>query len=290
MNGPHRANLVCDRGEPQSTASALLHVIRQLPIDWIMVRGALPDSVLARVIPETRLHEDHASVIRVEMADGWEATYRRKIGTNHRNRDRRKLRRLQELGKVEFDVARSGEHLDRCLTDAFSIYGRRWRDRPGEAGGFYDSSGWREVAQRLGAAYHVQLVVLRVDGQPIAFSYSFLLGETMWSHRMAFDPEWSNYSPGWLTILHALQLASDAGARYVDFGIGEEEYKVRLADTKIPLLWGALVTAGLRGAIGSRADEAMRALQLRAKSSPRLVELRNRAVRVKKRIRGGATA
>lgn len=266
LNGAHRADLLCDPSEPPETVEAVLQVVGELPVDWLPVYGVAPGSALARALPERSLHPQQEHVRRLEMPDGWDAAYRQQTPAKSRNADRLKLRRLHELGDVRFDLAGSGEPLRRGLDEAFEIY-RRWCGSAGESGGFgSDPRAWHAVADRLGSEGQVQLVTLRIDGVAVAFTYLFLFNETMWLHQLAFDPAFDHYSPGWLTVLQAIGVASQAGASCVDFGLGQERDTARLATSETRLLWGTAVSTGVRGAVGARVDGARFWIRQRAKA------------------------
>lgn len=291
LGAPHRSILVCDPGEAETTARRLLDALRNTSIDWLPVRGLPPRSVLAAALPTRALHVQPARLFWLDMPAGWDAAYKEKTSSKGRSEDRRKLRRLGELGEVSFQVATDGPDLQRALGDAFQIYRRRWRDRPGESGGFTtQESSWREAAQRMGARGYVQLVTLRIDDVAIAFAYSFVFGGTMWGHRLAFDPELEHYSPGWLTVLHAIGAASDAGIRRVDFGIGEAAYKQRLATGSTHLLWGTAMHRGPAGMAAARASEFQYAARQRLKQSRRVANARAGLFRVRRALAPGSTA
>ena len=280
LNGAHRGDLLCDPAEPPATGEAVLRVVGELPVDWMPVYGVAPGSALALALPERSLRPQQEHVLRLQMPDGWDAAYRRQTSAKSRSTDRRKLRRLHELGEVRFDLAGSGERLQRGLDEAFEIYRRRWGGRAGESGGFgSDPRAWHAVAERLGSEGLVQLVTLRIDGVAVAFTYSFLFNGTMWLHRLAFDPALDQYSPGWLTVLQAIGLASQAGAARVDFGLGQEPYKARLATHGTRVLWGTAVSTGVRGAVCARVDGARFWARQRAKQSDLALRARDRAFR-----------
>jgi CelD/BcsL family acetyltransferase involved in cellulose biosynthesis len=283
LGAPHRSDLLCDPDEDEATALQVLDGLRQTSIDWLPVKGVPPRSNLAAALPARALHVQPTRLFWLEMPDGWDAVYEEKTSSKGRSEDRRKLRRLGELGEVSFQVATDGPELQRALGDAFEIYRRRWRDRPGEAGGFStDETSWRQAAQRMGARGYVQLVTLRIDDVAVAFAYSFLFGGTLWGHRLAFDPQLEHHSPGWLTVLHAIGAASAAGARRVDFGIGDAAYKERLATGSTHLLWGTVMHRGLGGTVAARASEVRYATRQRLKRSRVVANARAGLFRVRR--------
>ena len=128
------------------------------------------------------------------------------------------------------------------------------------------------------------MVILRVDGAPLAFTYNFAFNGTLWGHRLAHAPGYDRFSPGRLTILQTLAVASEAGLTRVDFGLGGDAYKTQLATGSDPLLWGTAIARGPRGALAARLDEARFATRQRAKQSDAVVRARQRAFGLSKRL------
>lgn len=285
LAGAHRSDLLCDPGEPRETSRALLDAARELPLDWLPVRGVIAETVLARALPEGALHPQREQIFHLDMPDGWEPAYHQLANAKRRADDRRRLRGLRREAEVVFEVATEPEHVQRALTDAFEIYRKRWQGQAGESGGFgAGEESWRAVAGRLAADGNVRMVMLRVDGAPLAFTYNFAFNGTLWGHRLAHAPGYDRFSPGRLTILQTLAAASEAGLKRVDFGLGGDAYKTQLATGSDALLWGTAVARGPRGALTARLDEARFATRQRAKQSDAVVRARQRAFGLRKHL------
>jgi CelD/BcsL family acetyltransferase involved in cellulose biosynthesis len=120
-----------------------------------------------------------------------------------------------------------------------------------------------------------RIVVLRLDGRAIAFHAYFVLAETMYVHRLAFDPELARFSPGLVNTLDALEAAGAEGVRRVEFLGGAERYKLELADRFEPL-YEAVGLARGRGRAVARARVAAIRLRVWAKRSRLLSRLYHR--------------
>jgi CelD/BcsL family acetyltransferase involved in cellulose biosynthesis len=92
-----------------------------------------------------------------------------------------------------------------------------------------------------------RIVTLRLDGQTIAFHYSFLLDDRLFVHRLGFDPAFAHLGPGRHVMLEALRLAADDGAALVEYLGGDESYKLEFSDRLEPLGEGIGMTRTLRG-------------------------------------------
>ena len=259
-----------------SIARALLDRLSQLRFHYLDVFGSPSGGVLTRIAADkklTVLRRVDAPVMR--MADGWQSAYESHIGPKKRNLHRRRLRQLAELGAVSWTTARTPDEISEELEHAFEMHARRWQGRPdgstfGLAGG-HDFH--REAARALAAQGAVRILVLRIDGRPIAFHYWFVLGTTMYVHRLAFDPELARYSPGQVTLLKAIADASSEGARRVEFLGGNERYKLELADGFEPLHQIIGLPSGLLGRFAIRTLVFMINARMRLKRNKRLHRL-----------------
>lgn len=253
------ADLLIAKGEDAEVAGAVLQGVRALPFHYLDAFGMPEGGVLPGLAASTRLNllrRVDAPVLL--MPDGWAAAYASRISSKKRNLHRRRLRQLSELGAISWTIARTPEEVASELEHAFEIHARRWEGRP-DGSTFGTATGrvfHREGARALAAGDMVRIVTLRVDGRPIAFHYYFLLDQTMYVHRLAFDPAVARYSPGQVTLIHALEDASEGGVTRVEFLGGDERYKVELADHFEPLYQaiglprGPVAALAVRGMVG----------------------------------------
>jgi CelD/BcsL family acetyltransferase involved in cellulose biosynthesis len=105
----------------------------------------------------------------------------------------------------------------------------------------------RAVLRGLAEIDATRIVSLLLDGRTIAFSWYFLLGDCVYLHRLAFDPEFARCSPGMINALDSLEAVADDGATRVEFLGGAERYKTELADRFEPLHLGLGLPGSARG-------------------------------------------
>jgi CelD/BcsL family acetyltransferase involved in cellulose biosynthesis len=276
-----------------SIGRALLDRLSQLQFDYLDVFGPPLDGVLPRLAPDagmTVVQRVDAPVLR--MPDGWEAAYA-SLGNKKRNLHRRRSRQLAELGAVSWTMARTPEEMSSALDHAFEIHARRWQGRPdGSTFGLTDGQHFhREAGRALAERDAVRILTLCIDGRPIAFHYWFVLRTTMYVHRLAFDPEFAHFSPGVVTLLHAIAIASSEGVRRVEFLGGNERYKVELADVLEPLHQVIGLPSGPVARCAIRAELFIIAARLQLKQNPHLHRLYLAgvapALRMLERLTGG---
>jgi CelD/BcsL family acetyltransferase involved in cellulose biosynthesis len=213
----------------------------------------------------------------LDLTGGWDAVYRAKTNSKKRNLHKRRRRQLAELGELEVVTARALDELEPALEDAFELHAKRWEGRP-DGSGFATDTGrrfHRAALKRLAAGDHARIVTLRLDGRAIAFHYYFALADSMYVHRLAFDPdpELARFSPGLVNTLDAIAAASEEGLERVEFLGGDERYKLELADGFAPLCHAFGVASGPRGKAYAAAHTGTIRLRMRLKRSPRLRQL-----------------
>jgi CelD/BcsL family acetyltransferase involved in cellulose biosynthesis len=273
LAGPYAGlDVLLAEGEPVETAARVLDVARR-HAGVLEVFGLGDGSVFARAwrgrLPLLRL----AGAPMLSLREGWDAAYVRRTSAKSRNQLRRRLRRLEELGAVEFTTARMGTELDEALEQSFRLHELRWRTRRDADLSGYASEGGRvfhrRAAQRLARDDVPRITLLRVDGRAIAFHYWLSHRGVMTVHRLAFDPAYGDCSPGLLATHEAIAQASAEGCTEVAFLRGEDRYKLELADRVEPVYWTA---AGRPIALLRRAELASRQRLKRARVLHRLYD------------------
>lgn len=226
--------------------------------------GALDPSRL------TLIERSEAPVL--DLTEGWDSVYQSKLSSKQRSHHRRRRRQLAELGRVDVDVARTADELERALEDAFELHELRWNGRP-DGSGFATPVGrsfHRATARALAALDVPRVVTLKIGGRAVAFHYYLALEGRMYVHRIAFDPEFGRFSPGVINTLDAIETAAAEGATRVEFLGGAERYKVELADHLEPLYLGLGLARTLKGRAAVAARVGGIRLRKQLKRSPTL--------------------
>lgn len=230
----HGDVLAADR----DAADAVVRALPEVPADFVMATGILPDSHLAAA-PRFRFTERERAPF-VDMPDGWAAAYAERTSSRRRREHARLGRRLAESGAVEFEVLTDGDEIVAALHEAFELHAARF-----ETG--VDRSDFREPADRASHIVRARLLAedgaarfatLRVDGRLAAFGYYLVVGDVAWMYRCAFDPAMAATQPGIQLLLYCFQQASAEGVKRVEFLGGEHAYKLVFATGSEPLLQG----------------------------------------------------
>jgi CelD/BcsL family acetyltransferase involved in cellulose biosynthesis len=270
MGGQHPslADLLLAPGEAAETGARLVeHASSEH--DFAELFGLAEDSRLVHVAPGALHLFPRVDAPVLDLTDGWEAVYERKVSAKGRRDIRRRRRQLQERGTIEFRVARSPEEVESALGEAFRLHALRWQGED-EISGFATPSGVRFHNAALGALAKqdvVRLATTSVGGQTIAFLLAFVLSGRLYLYRMAFDHAYAHYGPGFMTVLDTIASAAGEGVARVEFLGAADFFKLRLADRLEPLhlAVGLAITPRGRAAVTARAT--LLRLRERIKSS-----------------------
>jgi CelD/BcsL family acetyltransferase involved in cellulose biosynthesis len=234
----------------EDVQALLLDAARQSGHDFADLFGFPLDGRLSRAREQARIEVlERVEAPILDLSPGFDSVYAAHTTSKRRNSDRRRAHQLAAAGKIDVTIARSGADLLTSLERACDINRRRWQGRP-DGSDFSTPRGERfqqEAAAALAELGVPRIVTLALDGQTIAFHYSFLLGDRLFVHRLGFDPAFARFGPGWHVMLEALRLAAEDGATLVEYLGGDESYKLELSDRTEPLGEGVGMPRTLRG-------------------------------------------
>jgi CelD/BcsL family acetyltransferase involved in cellulose biosynthesis len=134
---------------------------------------------------------------------------------------------MRRAAPLEVRVATPGEAGE--LTELFlRQHGARWRAAGQES---FELDGSRELVRAIVESGlregWARMTVLEWGGSPVAFDIGLIRGTTQLSWLVSRDPSIHDYSPGRVLRAHVVKAAAEAGVQRLDFGLGEEDYKLR---------------------------------------------------------------
>ena len=248
--------------------------------------GACCDLVLLAGLPAGPVAgrgDDLALVERIagpvmDTGPDWDVVYAEHVSTQSRKTHRKRRRRLEESGALEVVVARDAAGVARFLPEAFAVHASRWVH--GADGSTFGTEAGRAfhlaAGPGLADAGAALLVMVRLDGAPIAFQYALRAGGSLCLFRVGHDPAHARHSPGLLAMLAAMEAASRDGVTRIELLGGGEDYKLTFADRTEPMHDGVGWADGPRGRVAATlATAALRARQ-RARGSQGLRRLLRR--------------
>lgn len=153
--------------------------------------------------------------------DAYLASLKPKVRSNLRNR----LKRLSQLGAVEYEVVRDRGASGTAFSEAFSIEEAGWKGTEGSAiasdpklRSFYTE--WGELAADRG---WLRLWFLRLNGRRVAFEYDLEYKRTLYCMKIGYVPELQPYAAGQVLKAKVLEQAFGDGLREYNFlGVMDE--------------------------------------------------------------------
>jgi len=181
-------------------------------------------------------------------ARSWDA-YLASVGPTHRYNFRRRLRNLTKAFGVSCEWAESEASRRDALTALLNLHTRRWDSRGGSDGlhtprlvAFHE-----ELSRLAHERKWLRLLVLRLEGRPVAAFYGFRYGRSFLFYQSGFDPSLSRHSVGLVTLGLTIKTAIEERASEYDFLHGNEAYKFLWTNSVRQLVCLELYPPSLRG-------------------------------------------
>lgn len=147
---------------------------------------------------------------------------------------RRRRRRLEEEGKLSFELNDGSERLDELLAEGFEVEASGWKGEHGtaivsrpETRRFYT-----DVARWAAARGWLRLGFLRLDGRPVAFELNLQTPRRYYVLKGGYDEAFSRYGPGMLIIEDILRHVFEAGLESYEFLGSDEPFKLEWTDLR----------------------------------------------------------
>src|SRR5581483_3007916 len=153
------------------------------------------------------------------------------LSRNERAQQKRRERKIAQNFRRRRVECFSGKQIERLVQDAEQVAKKSYQRSLNV--GFSDSP---EIRARL--AYDAMKgwlagYILYLDEEPCAFWIGSLRNGVFLSNYLAFDPAYSQFSPGMYLMIKVMEaLSSESGLRAdrIDFGVGDAVYKRRLSN------------------------------------------------------------
>ena len=255
--------------------------------DYLDLFGVAREGRLFGAVVDAEVLVERVQAPVLDVGAGWDAVYAEKTSPRRRNLHRRRRRQLDEFGRIELVHIVEEAKLAAALTDLFRIHDLRWAGRP-DRSDFTTNRGLPfnvDAMSRFAKERIARVLLMKLDGRPIAFQYYLVFERRMFFYRLAFDPDYARWSPGLLTTLAAIEGAAGEGVERVEFLGGDERYKQDLSDSNDPLYECIGFASSWRGRAEAMAAGIALDARLRFKRSDlaRRIDQRTVAVRRKRR-------
>ncbi len=171
-------------------------------------------------------HEAFSS-IDIKLPETWEE-YSASLSKNFRKYLKSNERKLQQLGSLTYKLITSHDELLQIFPMIMEIEKRSWKWNVGVSinsityNDFYKR--FADVGGKLG---WIQLWVLQLDDEYIAYDYNILFKQTLINLKGSYDEAYNCYSPGQLLFAKEVQNCLNNGIRDINMLWGETVAKER---------------------------------------------------------------
>lgn len=218
-------------------------------LDYLAAQGLVhfnlgpvrPESCLLKAMSGIGL--DNGSQCRIEQEDvilefdlppTWQG-FLDALGGKERHEVRRKLRRLEESGRVVFRMVDDVDEVPHSLETFIRLFVMNRADKAGFMTGRMISF-FKSLSLSLAEEGLLRLYFLEVNGKPAASVFCFDHQGTRFLYNNAYDGAYRGTSVGLMSKVLSIKAAIDTGLRRYSFLKGGEAYKYRLGGKEVPLL------------------------------------------------------
>jgi CelD/BcsL family acetyltransferase involved in cellulose biosynthesis len=165
------------------------------------------------------------------LPGNWE-DYLKSLETKQRHELRRKMRRLNEMGAVDYRVKNTAS------PENIEIFFKLFRESREDKAQFLSpqmENYFRLLLGSTAGADYLRLNMLDYNGKPIAATICFDYNDEMLLYNSGFDREYSWLSAGLVSKAMAIEDSIKLGRAKFDFLKGSEEYKYHLGGLDLPI-------------------------------------------------------
>ena len=175
-----------------------------------------------------------AQLFAMKLPGSWDG-YLESLSGKERHEIRRKLRRLEEAGRINLRCVRSAAELPAALETFIRLFKI---NRAAKADFMTGSmpAFFRRLAETMAAAGLLRLYLLELGDIAIAAVMCFDHRATVYLYNNGYDAAYQRLSPGLLSKVLTIRQSIREDRRIYDFLKGSEKYKQRLGGRPVNLL------------------------------------------------------
>ncbi len=206
------------------------------PLSGFLVRRLSPECLPMGVAQlsgfQTYVREKEVSY-RLALSGSMEA-YLKKFSPKTRQNIQRAVRKFEQRqsGSDAWQLFTRPEEMAHFQREAAAISSQTYQHRLLNAGFSADEAFGARLRQL--AEEHRAMGYLLLDaGRPIAFAWCTRQGDQVTYEAVGYLPDQGHHSPGTVLLYHIIEdLFSREGIRFLDFGVGEAQYKALFSTDK----------------------------------------------------------
>ena len=233
-------DFVVTPGREKDFFAVLLDDLRQRGINHLDLKPLRPDStVLTELVPlaenrryEVRSRQEDVS-LELDLPATWDE-YLALLVPKQRHEIKRKLRRLEEAGDVDYRFVE-----DRVsVHDVMGTFLKQFTESREEKADFLTvqmESFFRTMFEAMAGVGLLRLGILELDTLPAAMIMTFDYHDCVYLYNSGYDPQYRSLSVGLLSKVLCIKDSIQRGRKKFDFLKGRESYKYHVGGQEIPL-------------------------------------------------------
>ena len=233
-------DFIIAQGEETAFIQALLDFLKQKHIKILEPGVVRPDSkTMLYLLPTARqsgaeviCEQDEVSLEK-ELPSTWEE-YLQTLDSKQRHEVRRKLRRLEEEGKITYRFVTDKASVPDFLEIFLKMFVESREDKANfltpQAEGFF-----RDLAISMAEFGLLRGGILELDNKPVSAVFAFDYKDTVYLYNSGFNPNASQLSVGILSKALLIKDTIERGKKKFDFLKGAERYKYHLGGKEVQL-------------------------------------------------------
>ena len=233
-------DFIINPGYEQEFFEVLLENFYQQGITRLDLRSLRPDSSVVQYLIgqandlgyEVSCEPDDVS-LELDLPSTWEG-YLKILKGKQRHEVKRKLRRLDEAGDINYRVVEDLDGVKEVMDTFFDLF-RKSRSDKDEFMNPGMESFFKSLALAMAEIKILRFCILELDTRPIAVVMCFDYNDTIYLYNNGYDPQFNSLSVGVNSKVFVIKDSIQRGKKKYDFLKGAETYKRRLGGQEVPL-------------------------------------------------------
>ncbi|MFQ6121876.1 MAG: GNAT family N-acetyltransferase [Dehalococcoidales bacterium] len=219
---------------------ALLDDLRQRGINYLDLRSLRPDStVITHLVGVARNQGCEVSChgagvsVELDLPSTWDE-YLGILTGKQRREIRRKLRRLEEMGNIDYHVIEDKAAVHDVMDTFLKLFSGSRQDKAVFMTERRESF-FRAMTETMAEVKLLKLGILELGTLPVAMVTCFDYNDGVYLYNSGYDPQYRSLSVGLLSKALCIKDSIGKGRKRFDFLKGAEAYKYHLGGKEIPL-------------------------------------------------------
>lgn len=255
---------ICAPEDAALAGRALRTAVAEVERGAVLLAEHLPGGPLLEAFGGRPLLQEANPRLPIDGAS-WEE-YLKGRSKNVREKVRRSARKLERSHEVSYRLCEEADAVEDDMRLLLRLHRSRW-EAPTNFGRERIAEFHLELAPLLLRRGWLRLWIMEVGGEPVAAWYGFRFQGTEFYFQSGRDPEFDQFSVGFLILTQTIRAAFDDGLDEYAFLRGDEPYKFRFATVDDGLETRALGSGALGRAAALGAAAAIRSQRIRRLST-----------------------